>query len=156
MASRVGWNRLDALHMLSMLLPGQAFTYYGDEIGMLDTPIPWNETIDTMYAGSVNEEDDEYAKHTRDSVRTPMQWDDTNSCGFSANESTYLPVNDDCFATNVEEQIQDPRSHLRIYKNLAWLRKNPVFVKGNWELEAINDDAVLVLRRYVFYFFFNF
>lgn len=130
--------------MLSMLLPGQAFTYYGDEIGMLDAPISSNEIDDAIHTPNV------YPEMTRrDSVRSPMQWNDTLSAGFSTSNDTYVPVNDDYLDTNVDEQLENPRSHLNVYKTLARLRKEPVFVRGSWELESLNDDSVLVLRRCV-------
>ncbi|XP_011699400.1 PREDICTED: maltase A1-like [Wasmannia auropunctata] len=142
--SRIGLNRIDGLHMLILLLPGQAYTYYGEEIGMLETKIFWNRTIDPMgCARGTNE----YEYFSRDPARTPMQWSFENSGGFSINETTYLPIHPDYVYRNVEIQQSNSRSILKTYKKLANLRKDPVFTDGAYEFASLNNDRVLVIKR---------
>jgi glycosidase len=43
--TRFGESRLDGFNMVALLLPGVAVTYYGEEIGMVNTDIPFNETV---------------------------------------------------------------------------------------------------------------
>ena len=57
-ASRFGSKLLDAMTMAIMMLQGSTITYYGDEIGMVDSQA-------TAYP-------------------TPMQWDDTSNAGTNA------------------------------------------------------------------------
>ncbi|XP_025261733.1 probable maltase [Camponotus floridanus] len=143
-ASRIGFNRVDGLHMLSLLLPGQAYTYYGEEIAMLDTKISWDETIDPMgCARGINN----YEHFSRDPARTPMQWNSEISAGFSKNITTYLPVYD--YINNVEMQQNKSQSNLKTYKELAILRKKPVFRNGAYELKSLNNDHVLLLKRFL-------
>ncbi|XP_011866809.1 PREDICTED: alpha-glucosidase-like [Vollenhovia emeryi] len=143
-ATRIGLNRVDGLHMLSLLLPGQAYTYYGDEIAMLDSEIFWSRTIDPMgCARGINE----YKSFSRDPARTPMQWNSEISAGFSTNETTYLPTHPDYVYRNVEIQQSKERSNLKTYKELAVLRKEPVFINGNYEFANLNNNRVLVLKR---------
>ncbi|KAG5306649.1 MAL1 Maltase, partial [Acromyrmex insinuator] len=143
-ASRIGLNRIDGLHMLSLLLPGQAYTYYGEEIAMLDTKILWNSTIDPMgCARGINE----YKYFSRDPARTPMQWSSKSSAGFSVNETTYLPIHPNYVNRNVEIQQNRKRSNLKTYKKLAILRKHSVFTDGDYEFASLNNDRVLVLKR---------
>ncbi|KAI4484894.1 hypothetical protein M0802_012987 [Mischocyttarus mexicanus] len=142
--SRIGLNRVDGLHMLSLLLPGQAYTYYGEEIAMLDSKISWDKTIDPM---GCDQTSDTYENFSRDPARTPMQWNNKLSAGFSTNKSTYLPVHPDYNTRNVEYQQEQERSNLKTYKKLAKLRKEPVFTHGDYELQSINNNNVLILKR---------
>ncbi|KMQ89399.1 maltase 1-like protein [Lasius niger] len=129
--------------MLSLLLPGQAYTYYGEEIAMLDAKINWDKTIDPMGCARGIKE---YEYFSRDPARTPMQWDSKTSAGFSTNETTYLPVHYNYKNHNVETQQS---KNLKTYKELAILRKRPVFMNGDYEFTSLNNDRVLVLKRFL-------
>lgn len=145
----MGLGEMDVFQILTLLLPGQAFTYYGEEISMIDTQIPWNKTIDPM--GCENSED-EFKYFSRDPARTPMQWNSSISAGFSTNEETFLPVNPSFEGRNVESQFADPDSNINIYKKVASLRKgNPVFSHGGYELENLNENRILVLKRFAIF-----
>lgn len=127
--------------MLTLLLPGQTVTYYGEEIGMTNYA---NVSLDDSN-DSKDEEDD--LDDSKDQFRTPMQWDDSVSAGFSSNDSTYLPVNPDYLEINVKKQLHDSDSNLEAYKLLTRLRENPVFTRGDYNLSAVNDDNILILKR---------
>ena len=60
---------VDGLNMMVLLLPGTAITYYGDEIGMKDTKILPNQTMDRLIP-------------SRDPERTPFQWNDSINAGI--------------------------------------------------------------------------
>lgn len=132
--------------MLTLLLPGQAITYYGEEIGMLSANVLWEDTIDIK---GIEQTEDTYDAYSRDPDRTPMQWDYSTSAGFSTNETTFLPVNPNYIEINVEKQSHDSDSNLEAYKKLTILRENPIFTRGDYELAAVNDDKVLILKRSV-------
>ena len=53
-------------------------TYYGEEIGMTDAYISWEETVDPegCRAGKAN-----YQSTSRDPERTPFQWDNSVAAG---------------------------------------------------------------------------
>lgn len=61
-----------------MLLPGTAIVYNGDEVGMEDTFIRWDQSVDprALIAGPLR-----YEQESRDGCRTPFQWDDTENAG---------------------------------------------------------------------------
>ncbi|KAJ8874366.1 hypothetical protein PR048_025214 [Dryococelus australis] len=75
-ASRVGRELVDAMNALALLLPGTAVTYNGEEIGMEDTFITWNQTVDPR---GLNAGPQRYQLFSRDPARTPFQWDNTTS-----------------------------------------------------------------------------
>lgn len=64
--------------MLNLLLPGTAFTYNGEEIGMVDGLVRWDQTLDP---GAKNAGFEHFRKFNRDPARTPFQWDNTTSAG---------------------------------------------------------------------------
>jgi alpha-glucosidase len=97
--------------------------YYGDEIGMLDLPIPADKLRDPwpLIAGLPH--------LSRDPARTPMQWDATSSAGFIPALSTpasepWLPIHPDYNQRNVRTQLDDPRSLLNLYRRLLQLRRS--------------------------------
>lgn len=69
----------DAINMMTGTLPGVMCVYYGEEIGMEDTFILWNQTVDPrgILAGPTR-----YLKESRDGERTPMQWNNSTSAGI--------------------------------------------------------------------------
>ena len=44
--SRFGAANIDGFNMISLLLPGVAVTYNGEEIGMVNTEVSWEDTVD--------------------------------------------------------------------------------------------------------------
>lgn len=69
--------------MVTLLLPGVAVTYYGEEIGMEDVNLSWELTVDP--AGR-NAGPENFVKASRDPSRTPMQWNiDRNAGKVSTN-----------------------------------------------------------------------
>jgi alpha-glucosidase len=148
-ASRLNPDLLDGFYMLTLLLPGQAITYYGEEIGMLNGNLSWNNTINIK---ALEQKKINYIDYSKDKVRTPMQWDNTTSAGFSSNEITFIPVNSNYLDINVNNQVHNIDSNLEIFKKLAILRDNPIFTDGNYEINVINDN-IFILKRYIFLIF---
>ncbi|XP_076066771.1 maltase A3-like [Oratosquilla oratoria] len=142
-ASRVGTDLVDALNMLTLLLPGTPVTYYGEEIGMQDVYISWEDTKDPW---GYNFGPDHYREHSRDPCRTPMQWDATANAGFSKGPSTWLPVNDNYKTLNVKAQLEARESHLKVYKTLARLRQENSFAKGKLAFSVVTDEVLAFIR----------
>jgi glycosidase len=96
-------------------LPGTTTFYYGDEIAMTDVAVPRELRRDRMTPGVGTE--------GRDAGRTPMQWDDSPSAGFTAEGVTpWLPFGDNA-RRNVAAQREDPASTLRLVRDLLALRR---------------------------------
>lgn len=60
---------------------------------------------------------------SRDSARTPVQWDDTQHAGFTTAEEPWFYVNQNYKEINVAEQEEDPDSVLNFYRKAIALRK---------------------------------
>ncbi|XP_042857796.1 maltase A3-like isoform X2 [Penaeus japonicus] len=141
--SRFGADAVDALNMLSLLLPGTPVTYNGEEIGMVNTFISWEDTQDPQGCRYGPEH---YQEYSRDPERTPMQWDNSSFAGFTKGNSTWLPVNENYKELNVKAQLQAEETHLKIYKELARLRKEETFVRGHVAYPVVTFEIFSVMR----------
>lgn len=141
--SRLGADRIDMLNMLTNMLPGVSVSYYGEEIGMTDVWISWNDTVDPS---ACHTNPDIYQKFSRDPERTPFQWSDAVNAGFSTAKKTWLPVSDDYKTVNVRRERDDPLSHLNIYKQLHALRNESTLRHGSVEVKAVTQNVLAVKR----------
>lgn len=103
---------VDGLNALNMLLPGVAITYQGEEIGMRDGYVTWEQTQDVAALNQGNA--DNYLDYSRDPARTPYHWDTTMSAGFSTNSTPWLPVGQDYLEINLQNQKAAERSHFKV------------------------------------------
>jgi alpha-glucosidase len=105
LSSRYGPENERAAAVMLLTLPGTAFIYQGDEIGMLNGPggSPPNDRVG------------------RDSFRHPMQWDASPGGGFTAG-TPWLPTVD-ARGRNVADQSADEGSILNLFKELIALRR---------------------------------
>lgn len=84
---------VDGMNMLSMLLPGTAVTYQGEELGMESMKMRWDQTLD-IQAKQVGPA--LYEKYSRDPDRTPFQWNSSYHAGkFDDHESTSRKARED-------------------------------------------------------------
>ena len=117
--------------------------YYGEEIGMPDTPPKRKEDVrdPTGITGWP-------AYKGRDGERTPMQWTAGAQAGFSANHNTWLPIPSTSKVTNVEVEASDETSILNWYKSLITLRKtNPAFLYGGMIfVDQANQNVLSFIR----------
>jgi len=146
LATRMGnpdW--VNAVTMLITTLPGTAFTYYGEEIGMHDVDVAWEDSQDPLakMAGQVD-----YRDVSRDFQRTPMQWNGKKNAGFSSN-ATWLPVPDDYPENNVEAQLAHGAgvSNLEVYSQMTLLRQEPSFQWGVLEDAVVNENILSYVRQ---------
>ncbi|XP_055681560.1 maltase 2-like isoform X2 [Lutzomyia longipalpis] len=144
-ASRFGRERVDALNVLLLTLPGISITYNGEEIGMEDNvEISWEESRDPA---ACNTNSTLYMKFTRDPERTPFQWSDDANAGFSSAPSTWLPVHRDYRSVNLAKQKASERSHYKLYKKLTELRRHPTMINGDFTPMAMNDNVLAYTRE---------
>lgn len=62
-------------------------------------------------------------RSSRDSARTPVQWDDTENAGFTTGKPWFY-VNENYRDINVAQQESDPDSILNFYRKTIHLRKS--------------------------------
>jgi alpha-glucosidase len=133
--SRLGSDPRKAklLALLQFSVRGVPCTYYGEEIGMTDLPMPFASALDPLphkykfiprlipdlIGLTVN----------RDEVRTPMQWSAAENAGFTSGARTWLPVNPNYERVNVADEQADPASLLNTFRALLGLRKNHIALR---------------------------
>lgn len=145
LASRLGVERGDLLNTMVQTLPGVAITYMGEELVMENVHLTWEETVDPQ-ACNTNDPIG-YEPHSRDPARTPFPWDDSISAGFSTSTITWLPVGNNYKTVNVQAQLDATNSHLKIFKRLTTIRKQPVFREGSYLGALASNDNVFVYKR---------
>ena len=139
--------RVESGKMLAMLThtqPGTVFIYQGEEIGMTNVYFTSIKDYDERYTvGKYNsmmelgitpeEALDKLRMMSRDNVRTPMQWENSEYTGFSF-VKPWIKVNPNHTYINVEKALEDDNSIFYTYKSLISLRKkHPVMVYGDYK-----------------------
>jgi alpha-glucosidase len=101
---RVGPQNVRAAALLLLTLPGMAFVYQGDELGMADGP------------------DGAHDRAGRDRHRTPMPWDGGPGLGFTSGDPWLEPSVP--AGGTAADQVGDPDSMLSWYRELIALRRD--------------------------------
>jgi alpha-glucosidase len=140
-ATRVGSDQAGVAAILLLTLRGTPTIYYGDEIGMKDTPVPPEEIQDPQGLNMP------HLNLSRDPQRSPMQWNSKPYAGFSTSRP-WLPVSDDYPRVNVEVEKKDPLSILSLYKRLIELRrKEPALSIGTYTPVPAEEDLLAFVRE---------
>ncbi|XP_072156084.1 maltase A3 [Bemisia tabaci] len=139
-ASRLGRMFVDGMNMVCLLLPGVASVYYGDELGMEDAPVRWDQRQDPNNGGGGRTD-------LRDAYRAPMQWDDSTNSGFTINSRPWLPLHPDYVYKNVAAQLKESESHLKIFKRLMELRKSPIIKDGELDTCPLSKWVFMYVRK---------
>lgn len=140
-ASKRGEAQARVAAMLLLTLRGTPTLYYGDEIGLSDTPIPADRVQDPRELREAG------LGLGRDPVRTPMPWSDAANAGFSEG-APWLPLNPDWQTRNVAAQRVDPGSMLNLHKRLIALRHaHPALGVGAIAAVEAHGDVLTYQRR---------
>ncbi|XP_064608495.1 maltase 2-like [Liolophura sinensis] len=144
-ASKMGLEFVNALNTLLLLLPGTPTTYYGEEIGLENIELSYDDTQDPFgrFYGP-----ERYREVSRDPVRSPMQWNHSYQSGFTTASKPWLPIHPMYTVLNVESQSRAKSpSHLKLYRQLAVLREEAAFELGSFEYVLVNDNIFSFVRR---------
>ena len=153
--------RVESAKMLAILLhmmKGTPYIYQGEEIGMTNSPVTDIEQIDDIESRNMYFErlKEGYSKEAilhsinakgRDNARTPMQWSNAKTAGFSTGHP-WLAINPNYEKINVDAALEDENSIFYTYQKLIALRKeNPIIVWGEFELLKDTAEEVFAYIR---------
>jgi alpha-glucosidase len=146
----LGTRRARAAALLYLALPGGAYLYQGEELGLWEVEdIPAELRDDPVWRRTNGE------NPGRDGCRVPLPWSgEAPPFGFSGAESPtatpWLPVQPEAWRTHtVQAQLGDPESMLELYRGaLALRRSEPGFRSDRDGLRWLDaPDGVLAFRR---------
>ncbi len=140
-AGHLGLERARVAAMMQLTLRGTPIMYYGEEIGMHNADIQPDLERDQLALRMPGR------GRGRDFQRTPMQWSGEANAGFTHGKP-WLPVADDFEHTNVEQQRDDPRRILNLYRRLLALRKEHDALRiGRYIPDVLDKRALVYVRQ---------
>lgn len=138
----IGLARARAATTLMLALPGSAYLYQGEELGLPEAmEIPDEYRQDPTWFRTNGE------RYGRDGCRVPLPWEaEAPAFGFNDTGLSWLPQPADwaAYARDVEEV--DPASTLALYKRLLAGRREFGFGTGSLVWEDAGPDAVAFRR----------
>ncbi|MFJ8672853.1 glycoside hydrolase family 13 protein [Streptomyces sp. NPDC093589] len=138
-----GLDRARAAALLMLALPGSAYVYQGEELGLPEvTDLPDAVRQDPSFFRESGQDG------LRDGCRVPLPWSgDAAPYGFGSGGS-WLPQPADWRALTVEAQTGDPDSTLELYRTALALRRSHGGLGAGDAVEWLDaPDGVLVFRR---------
>ena len=146
------------LAAMYILQRGTPFIYQGQEIGMLNNPLPRPEMYrDVATHNNLRMLSKLMPKaaafkiiqsRSRENARSPMQWSDEAYAGFSTVQPWFY-VNPNYHQINVEREEQDPDSILNFYRKLLQFRKdNPIVLYGRYRELMEDHPQLYVYERF--------
>lgn len=88
--------------------------------------------------------------HSRDNVRTPMQWTTEAQAGFTTG-TPWLPVHEDFASCCAEVEEKDDQSVLSYYRQLQYERFQgeaaQILLQGSYEELLTDDESIYAFKR---------
>lgn len=149
---QLGLTRAKAATLMMLGLPGGAYLFQGEELGLGDnTQLPHELRQDPSYARTGGE------RLGRDGCRVPLPWSTSGeSLGFNDSGAGWLPQPAGWAELSREAQESDPDSTLAFYRETLALRRGRELGLGNlnWlvneaypELLGFENSGILVLMN---------
>lgn len=119
-----GRARARAMALVELALPGAAFIYNGEELGLDNVELPDEALTDPRWRLSRGTD------RGRDAVRVPIPWEgEKPPFSFTGNSDAWLPLPEHWVELTVEAQLEDTESTLSLYRHALELRReHPAFV----------------------------
>lgn len=141
----LGTRRGRAAVLLTLALPGGAYVYQGEELGLPEVEdLPEDALQDPTWHRSG------HTDRGRDGCRVPIPWSgDAPPYGFGPGETTWLPQPADWGPLTVAAQEGDPSSMLELYRTaLSLRRRTPALGDGGMRLrDDLGEDVVAFDRE---------
>jgi alpha-glucosidase len=140
----LGTRRAGAAALLMLALPGSAYIYQGEELGLWEVEdLPEEVLQDPTWKRSG------HTVRGRDGCRVPLPWSgDTPPFGFGAPGSTpWLPQPEDWKARTVEANQADPASMLQLYRSALRLRRTTPALSSEQLRWLDSPDGTLLFER---------
>ncbi|HJQ07103.1 MAG TPA: glycoside hydrolase family 13 protein [Nocardioides sp.] len=137
----LGLRRARAATTLMLALPGSAYLYQGEELGLPDaTRLPDEARQDPTYERSGHRD------RGRDGCRVPVPWHSgTPSYGFGPGEASWLPQPEEYGDLAPDRQEGDPTSTLELYRTLLRLRRERGLGRSTLAWDDATDEDLLAL-----------
>ncbi|RSS80067.1 alpha-glucosidase, partial [Streptomyces sp. WAC02707] len=139
----LGLRRARAATLLMLALPGSAYVYQGEELGLPDvTDLPDEVRQDPSFWRASGQDG------FRDGCRVPIPWTvEGSSYGFGAGGS-WLPQPATWGALSVEAQTGDPGSTLELYRSALAVRRAQPGLGAGEDIQWLDaPEGVLAFRR---------
>ncbi|MFJ3616652.1 glycoside hydrolase family 13 protein [Streptomyces iakyrus] len=139
----LGTRRARAAALLMLALPGGAYVYQGEELGLPEVEnLPESALQDPIW---------ERSGHTdrgRDGCRVPIPWSGPAApYGFGTGAKPWLPQPDDWAGLSVEAQTGDPASMLELYRAALRIRRDHPALGDGAMTWLDTPEGVLAFRR---------
>ncbi|MFI6770076.1 glycoside hydrolase family 13 protein [Streptomyces sp. NPDC050355] len=139
-----GLDRARAATLLMLALPGSAYVYQGEELGLPEVvDLPDEVRQDPSFFRATGQDG------LRDGCRVPLPWSgEAPPYGFGAGGS-WLPQPADWAGLTVQAQTGDPASTLELYRTALALRRTHPGLGAGDAVEWLQDapEGVLAFRR---------
>lgn len=150
LATRMGSHDfVTAANLVLLTLPGTPTCYYGDEIGLENVEVSFDQCQDPY---GKKHGPNQYSKFSRDPGRSPMPWNGKlPNAGFTECQKPWLPLNSDWKSRNVDTQKLNSNSILSLFKRLLnFHQSEPVFQEEKNLKFLPNDEKDNVLAFFRF------
>ena len=136
-------GRAHAATALMLALPGSAYIYQGEELGLDEVhDLPADSRQDPTWFRTAGE------KAGRDGCRVPLPWEaDQPAYGFSSSGASWLPQPDRWAPLARDRQENDPQSTLSLYRRLLRLRHELGLGAGELEWIETAQPGILQFRN---------
>ncbi len=136
-----GLARARAAALVQLSLPGAAYVYNGEELGLPNVDLPDEALKDPTWQRSG------HTDRGRDGERVPIPWSGTSPpYGFSTAATTWLPMPEGWGPLTVAAQREDPESTLSLFRRALQLRRS-LLAFGNPALDWVDAPGETVAYR---------